>query len=239
MAEEILRRELRAYDESEVRYRSRLCQRSRRILVRRLDCASMRRSHRCWGAWRSRAARAARRLRRRREARRVARRSSLGLNDFHGHLEPPTPRHDRAPRPSRPARSRPAAPSTWRPTSARARAATNPQHAGRLGGRPDRRQPAAVGAVPRRADDRGDERDRARPQRGRQPRVRRGRGRAAAHAERRLPPRDGCQDGDGLPSRRELPLPRRQRRARATRASRCSRRTRSAGSAASRSASSA
>ena len=33
------------------------------------------------------------------------------------------------------------------------------------GGRPDRRQPAAVGALPRRADDRGDEPDRPRPRR--------------------------------------------------------------------------
>ena len=36
-----------------------------------------------------------------------------------------------------------------------------PEHARGLGRRPHRRQPAALGAVPRRADDRGDERDRA------------------------------------------------------------------------------
>ena len=68
-------------------------------------------------------------------------------------------------------------------------APAEPQHPDRFGRRPDRRQPAAVGAVPRRADDRGHERDRPRPQRGGQPRVRRGRHRAPAHAERRLRPR--------------------------------------------------
>ncbi len=47
-----------------------------------------------------------------------------------------------------------------------------PEHRRRLRRRPDRREPAPVGALPRRADDRGDEPDRARLQRGRQPRVR-------------------------------------------------------------------
>ena len=91
--------------------------------------------------------------------------------------------------------------------------ATNRNIDRRLGRRPHRRQPAPVGAVPRRADDRGDEPDRPRLQRRRQPRVRRGRGRAPADAERRLPP------GRRLPRRRRLrrrrlPLPRRQRRLR-------------------------
>jgi hypothetical protein len=53
-------------------------------------------------------------------------------------------------------------------------------------GRPDRRHAAAVGAVQGRADDRVAGADGAGSQRGRQPRVRQGRGRTAAHAERRL-----------------------------------------------------
>ena len=46
-------------------------------------------------------------------------------------------------------------------THVRSLRATNPNTVVRLGRRPDRRQPAALGAVPRRADDRGDEPDRA------------------------------------------------------------------------------
>ena len=72
------------------------------------------------------------------------------------------------------------------------------EHDHRRRRRSDRREPARVGAVPRRADDRGDERARARRHRRRQPRVRRGRERAPAHAERRLPP------GRRLPGRRRL-----------------------------------
>ena len=70
--------------------------------------------------------------------------------------------------------------------------AQNPQHARRVGGRPHRRQPAAVGALPRRADDRGHEHDRPRPHRGRQPRVRRGRDGAQRMQNGGCHPVDGC-----------------------------------------------
>ena len=59
--------------------------------------------------------------------------------------------------------------------------------------RPDRREPAAVRPVPRRAGDRGAERGRHRRRRHRQPRVRRG------------PRRDLPDDERRLPSRRRLP----------------------------------
>ena len=134
----------------------------------------------------------------------------LGLNDFHGNLERHR-RDDRA-RPRLAARTgrRRRVPRHPRPQLEAAASRNTP---GRVGGRPDRRQPAAVGAVPRRADDRGDEPDRPRPERGRQPRVRRGRRRAAAHAARRVPP------GRRLPRRRptstarDFRVPRGQRRA--------------------------
>ena len=84
-------------------------------------------------------------------------------------------------------------------------APAEPQHPDRLGRRPDRRQPAAVGTVPRRADDRGHERDGPRPQRRRQPRVRRGRHGAPAHAERRLRPRQQLPQRDLRRSRLRVP----------------------------------
>ena len=70
-------------------------------------------------------------------------------------------------------------------------------HGGRR--RPDRREPARLGAVPRRADDRGDELDRHGRGRCRQPRVRRGDRGAAADADRQPARRRR------LPSRRWLP----------------------------------
>ena len=138
----------------------------------------------------------------------------LGINDFHGNLEPPTGSSGRitpAPgaTPGRCRRGR--VPGDPHPPAA----GDEPELAGGLGRRPDRRQPAALGRVPRRADDRGDERDRARSQRGRQPRVRRGRGGAAADAVRRLSSdRHGRHlQGRGRALRRcQLPVPRRQRR---------------------------
>ena len=63
-----------------------------------------------------------------------------------------------------------------------------PQHRVRVRRRHDRRDAAAVGALPRRADDRGLQPDGPRLQQRRQPRVRRRRRRAASDAERRLPP---------------------------------------------------
>ncbi len=133
----------------------------------------------------------------------------LGINDFHGHLEPTTPGRVRpdGPRvgPGRRRRRRV-------PRARRAAAAPQqPADARRLRGRSDRRQPAAVGAVPRRADDRGDEPDRARHQRRRQPRARRGRQRAAPHAVRRLPSRRGLHRRRRL-RRRALLVPGRERR---------------------------
>ena len=86
------------------------------------------------------------------------------------------------------------------------------QHDRRRRRRPHRREPADLRAVPRRADDRGDEPPRPRAQLGRQPRVRRGLRRAPADAVRRLPP------GRRLPGRRRLRrrglrVPRGERRA--------------------------
>ena len=81
----------------------------------------------------------------------------LGINDFHGHLEPTTPgtigRGDAAAARPR-ARGRRRVPGHARPDAQ----PPQPEHARGRGRRPRRRQPAAVGAVPRRADDRGDER---------------------------------------------------------------------------------
>ena len=72
--------------------------------------------------------------------------------------QPPGRRHGHRPRPTAPPRvdDRPGGAEYPREPS-RELSAANPQHARRLGRRPDRRQPAAVRALPRRADDRGDE----------------------------------------------------------------------------------
>ena len=82
------------------------------------------------------------------------------------------------------------------------------EHDLRRGRRPDRREPAAVGDVPRRADHRVDVDDGAGAVGGRQSRVRRGQGRIAADAERRLP--SGRQmPGAASVSRRQVSLSRR------------------------------
>ncbi len=136
----------------------------------------------------------------------------LSINDFHGNLQtsttggirPPTPAGGTAPAPHPGGRRR-----GPRQLPARARA-QEPQHADRRRGRPDRRQPAAVGALPRRAHDRGHEPARARPRVRRQPRVRRRRRRAQAHAARRLSPDRRLQGRRRLRGR-EVPLPGRQR----------------------------
>ena len=70
--------------------------------------------------------------------------------------------------------------------------------------------PAAVGALPRRADDRGDEPDGPRLQRRRQPRVRRGRDRAAP-ACRTAAATPSTAASTATASRRRLPVPGRQR----------------------------
>ena len=111
------------------------------------------------------------------------------------------------------------------------------EHRLRLGRRPHRRDAAAVGALPRRADHRGLQPDGPRLQRRRQPRVRRGHHRAASDAVRqraRLPLH--ARPARWLPSgrrlrrrrplpRRRLPVPRRQRHLQRTPARRSSRRT--------------
>ena len=116
----------------------------------------------------------------------------LAINDFHGNLEPAGRGRLSARHPV--PRAGGAVPGHPHPPAR----ATNPNTLVVVGRRPDRREPAAVGAFPRRAHHRGDERAGPRPECSRQPRVRRGRARAAAHAERRLPPADGCLDGDGF-----------------------------------------
>ncbi len=75
--------------------------------------------------------------------------------------------------------------------------------------RPGRRQPAGLGAVPRRADGRGARPDGPGGQCGGQPRVRPRQRRAAAAATRRLPPHRRLQ-GAAAVRRREVPLAGRQ-----------------------------
>ena len=139
----------------------------------------------------------------------------LSINDFHGNIEANTPGTIREDTPAGPAI--PAGGAEYLATYVRNLRAQNPRNtlvvsAGDLIGA----SPLALGAVPRRADDRGDEQDRPRPQRGRQPRVRRGHGRAPAHAVRRLPSVDGARlpaTATGPLPRRALPVPGGQRRA--------------------------
>ena len=133
----------------------------------------------------------------------------LGINDFHGNLEPPTGSSGRITTPPTARRSTPAAPPTWRPTSnLRAR---GPERTIVVVGSGDLigAVPAHLGALPRRADHRGAQ-PRAAGLRRRQPRVRRGLPRAAAHAARRLPP-DGRLPGRRPVLRRGLPVAGRQR----------------------------
>ena len=142
----------------------------------------------------------------------------LALNDFHGNLQTTTTGGIRLdPPPVQPA---PPAPRCRRPGPPAARAILGSYvrelergnrnsllvSAGDLIGA----SPLAVGALPRRAHDRGHEPARARPQRGRQPRVRRGRRRAQAHAARRLPPGRRLRGRHRFQGR-GLQVPRRQR----------------------------
>ena len=132
----------------------------------------------------------------------------LAINDFHGNLEPPAGSRRR----TRSTDGDVGAGgveylATWL-DKLRAQPGHEPLTvgAGDLIGA----SPLVCGAVPRRADDRGAQRDRAGLVERRQPRVRRGHRRAAADAERRLPP------GRRLPGRRRVrrrgvPVPRRQR----------------------------
>ena len=83
------------------------------------------------------------------------------------------------------------------------------QHHLRRRRRPDRRQPVSVGDVSRRADHRIAVDDGAGDLLGRQSRIRRGQGRVAADAERRLPS-DRQMPGAASVSRREVSLSCRQ-----------------------------
>ena len=117
----------------------------------------------------------------------------LAINDLHGHLAPNTPgtiqvgccnpvrnTHGRADRVDAEDR---AGGRHRVPRHAHQDAAGHePEHDHGRRRRPDRREPARLGALPRRAHDRGVELDRHGRHRRRQPRVRRGRRRAAADA---------------------------------------------------------
>ena len=83
------------------------------------------------------------------------------------------------------------------------------QHDLRRRRRPDRREPVPVGDVPRRADHRVAVDDGARDRLRRQSRIRRGQGRTAADAERRLPSGRRLPGAASLQGR-EIPLSRRQ-----------------------------
>ena len=127
----------------------------------------------------------------------------LAINDFHGHVEPNTPGTIQI------GQSRNAAGAIVNevvPAGGAEYLATHVkgsdhelEHDHRRLRRPDRREPAAVGAVPRRAGDRGAQRRRAGRQRRRQPRVRRGPRRDLPDDERRLP------SGRRLPGRDAVP----------------------------------
>ena len=146
----------------------------------------------------------------------------LAFNDFHGHVQATNPRavdpgHD----PGRPDESEPgtgaivnqvvnAGGAEYLATTRQGAADDQREHDHRRLGRPHRREPAALGPVPRRAGDRGPEHRRPRRQRRRQPRVRRGPGRDLPDAERRLPP-GGRVPGRHAVPRLDLRLPRRER----------------------------
>ena len=115
----------------------------------------------------------------------------LAFNDFHGHLEPKTPGSISVgcctPNPTTGVFTPinvPAGGAEYFATHMKALGSEGHRHVRRQRRRLDRRQPAAVGPVPRRADDRVHELPRPRHDRRRQPRVRRGQGRATADAVR-------------------------------------------------------
>ena len=138
--------------------------------------------------------------------RRTSRSSCSAINDFHGHLAPDTPGTIQTgccvTNPATATWTQTTVPAggiAYLATHIKALRARHREQLRRRRGRHDRRQPAGVGALPRRADDRGAEHDRPRRRRRRQPRVRRGHRRAAAHAVRQPPRRRR------VPSRRRLP----------------------------------
>ena len=114
----------------------------------------------------------------------------LAINDFHGNLKAPQGGiRIKDPADLTKTINVPAGGAEQLATGGGRIAREEPESHPRRRRRPDRRDAAAVGAVPRRADGRSAGCDGARGQLGRQPRVRRGHDRAAAHARRRLPAR--------------------------------------------------
>ena len=118
----------------------------------------------------------------------------LSINDFHGNLASP----GSCSRAGRRRRSRVGGADYLARHINAAAQAENPNTLVVSARRQHRREPARLRPLPRRADDRGLQRDGRRHQHGRQPRVRRGLGRAAAHAGRRLPSATAASDGDGF-----------------------------------------
>ena len=139
----------------------------------------------------------------------------LAINDFHGHVGV----DDRARSGNDPSHDDRGANGRRRraarvPRDLRQDAADGQhEHDVRRVRRPRRREPADVGALPRRADRRGDEPDGPRRVGHRQPRVRRGPGRDLPPDERRLPSRRRLP-GRHAVLRLDLRLPRGERRLR-------------------------
>ena len=134
----------------------------------------------------------------------------LALNDFHGYLQPPPggirvdDPSDKSKKDQRPRRRR----RTSRDAGEGAAQKQEAQHLRRRR-RPDRRKPVPVRAVPRRADHRVAVDHGPRHHLRRQSRVRRGRCRAHAHAEGRLPSDRRLQGPASVPWRK-IQIPRRQ-----------------------------
>ena len=144
----------------------------------------------------------------------------LAINDFHGNLQPPSGSSGRiAVGPGGETVNAGGVRVPRHLDQVAAHDQSEHHHGGRR--RPHRGEPAHLGALPRRADDRVDERARPRRHRRRQPRVRRGHRRAPSHAVReparrqRLPPGRRLPGRDAL-RRLALPVPRRQCVLRAT-----------------------
>ena len=174
----------------------------------------------------------------------------LAFNDFHGHVQATNPQGQSIPGTIQVGQTKNpttgaivnqvvhAGGAEYLATTVKALRTTNANTDHRRLGRPHRREPAALGPVPRRAGDRGAQHRRPRRERRRQPRVRRGPRRDLPDAERRLP------SGRRLPGRHAVPrldlrLPRRERLLRGHRRDGRCRRTRSARSTTRRSRSSA
>ena len=137
----------------------------------------------------------------------------LSFNDYHGHLQPPTGADGLLvtaagqPQPS----TAPAGGVEYLTTHLKRLREGHPQSLTVAAGDLIGGSPVPVGPLQGRAQRREPEHARPRSQRRRQPRVRRGRSRVAAHAVRRLPPGRWLLRRRRV-LRRPLPVPRRQRR---------------------------